>query len=150
MSNQQVFVDKWLDLLKQSNFIKLSDVFFGSKKSSERLAAATSTQSQITSDTSSLSNADKSSIRKYLDEKNNQIDSNILSGLSKLGSSKEIPSFVYIVIGTIVGYCLMEVLHLPFIITALATFALLSLFMYLILENSKNRYYCNYLLKLLD
>ena len=150
MSNQQVLANKWLGLLKQSDLIKLSDVFFGSKQSYERLAAATSTQSQITNDISSLSSADKKSIKKYLEERNDKIDSNILSGLSKLGSNKEIPSFVYVVVGTIVGYCLMEVLHLPFIITALATFALFSFFLYLILENSKNRYYCNYLLKLLE
>ncbi|WP_019509529.1 hypothetical protein [Pleurocapsa sp. PCC 7319] len=149
MSEHQVLADTWLDLLKKSEIFKLSDVF-GSPKSYDRLPTASSTHSQIANNISLLSDVEKRELKQYLQERANRIDSNLLSNLSKFGSNKQIPSFVYVVLGTIIGYGLMNVLDLSFSIVLLASFGLISSLMYLILINSQNRHYYNYLLKLLD
>ena len=149
MSEPQVLANSWLSLLKKSQIFQLSDVF-GSPKSYDRLTTASSTHSQIAKNISLLSDVEKRELKQYLQETANRIDSNLLSNLSKFGSNEQIPSFVYVVLGTIIGYGLMNVLDLPFSIVLLASFGLISSLMYLILINSQNRYYYNYLLKLLD
>jgi len=147
-TESQTIVDSYFQQLKQTGIINIKDIFFGREKTGATLNLAVETTSQISKNISSLSDLEKDHARKYLKDKINHIDSNILSRLSNLTSKDEIPSFVYFILGSILAYCLIYALNVPFSSLLLVSFSLISCFMFSIFLNSKNRYLYDYLLKL--
>ena len=149
-AESQKIVDSYFTQLKQTKIIKISDLFSGPEQTGKTLNLVVETSSQISKNISLLSDLEKENARKYLQDKINNIDSNVLSRLSTISAKEEIPSFVYFVIGSIIAYCFMETLKVPFLTILVVSFGLISCLMVSLFLNSKNRYLYEYLLKLLN
>lgn len=149
-AESQKIVDSYFKQLQQTKIIQIRDIFFGGEKTGETLNLAVETTSRISNNISFLSDLEKENAREYLQDKINNIDSNILSRLSKITSKEEIPSFVYFVLGTIIAYFFIDGLKVPFLTLLIVSFGLISCLIFSIFLNNKNRYLYDYLLKLLN
>lgn len=143
-------VDLWIESLKQSNIFKVTDIFKSHKNPYSNAAVAIKTNSKITKEISSLSATEKETAKQYLFAKQNEIDAKLLSKLSNFTSNNEIPSFVYFILGSLIGYFLIEVLNLPLLIIFPLLLALICPVFYLYSSNNINCHYHKYLAKLID
>ncbi len=143
-------VDLWLESLKQSKIFNVTDIFKSRTKPYNNVAVAIKTNSKITKEISSLSATEKEQAKQYLFAKQNEIDANILSKLGNLTSNNEIPSFVYFVLGSAIGYLLLEVLDLPLLIIFPFLLMVICPVFLLYLSNNMNCHYHQYLAKLIE
>lgn len=143
-------VDLWLASLKQSQIFKVTDIFKSRNQPYNNAAVAIQTNSKIAKEITSLSATEKAQAKQYLFAKQNQIDANILGKLGNLNSDNEIPSFVYFVLGSVIGYLLLEVLDLPLLIIVPFLLAVVLPIFLLYLSHNMNYYYHQYLTQLID
>lgn len=143
-------IDSYLAQLEATMVINFKDTLLGRKQSDEMLNVAAETTSQICNNLSSLSAVEKVNVRKSLQDKITDLDSNILSNLSKFTSKEEIPSFVYFVLGSIIALCFTEIFKIPFSVVSIVSLGLILGLMFLTFSNNKKRYLYEYLLKLLN
>ena len=143
-------VDLWLESLKQSKIFNVTDIFKSRAQPHKNVAVAIKTNSKIAQEISSLSATEKEQAKQYLFAKQNEIDASMLAKLSNFTSNNEIPSFVYFVLGSLIGYLLLEVLDLPLLI--IFPFLLVVVFpiFLLHLSNNMNYHYHKYLAKLIE
>lgn len=153
MANQlesQQIIDSNLAQLEATMVINFKDTLLGRRQSDEMLNVAAETTSQICNNLSSLSALEKDKVRKSLQDKINDLDANFLSNLSNFTANKEIPSFVYFVLGSIVALCFTEIFKIPFSVVSTVSLGLILGLMFLTFSNNKKRYLYEYLLKLLN
>ncbi|MEM8674896.1 MAG: hypothetical protein AAGF83_13630 [Cyanobacteria bacterium P01_G01_bin.67] len=143
-------VDLWLESLKQSKIFNVTDIFKNRTKPYSNVAVAIKTNSKINQEISSLSATEKAKAKQYLFAKQNEIDANILSKLSNFTSNNEIPSFVYFVLGSVIGYFLLEVLDIPLLVIFPLVLVVICPVFLLHLSNNMNCYYHKYLAKLIE
>ncbi|MEM8719793.1 MAG: hypothetical protein AAGE84_10850 [Cyanobacteria bacterium P01_G01_bin.39] len=143
-------VDLWLESLKQSKIFNVADIFKSRTKPHNNMSVAIKTNSKITKEISSLSATEKEQAQQYLFAKQNEIDANILSKLSNFTSNNETPSFVYFILGSVIGYFLLEVLNIPLLVIFPLVLVVICPVFLLHLSNNINCYYHKYLAKLIE
>lgn len=66
MSKSKIVVESWLQQLKQTGILKISDILFNHQKIDQRLVAAGGTTSRISGKILSLSDTERADIKEYL------------------------------------------------------------------------------------